>query len=73
MKTPYTTKTGIKIGSRYMEKGYVAPLDDRDMQLVQEALLATPNYIKSKKRYELTMAISVSVLVFALLGSFLFS
>ena len=71
MNVPYTTKTGIKIGCRYMENGRIAPLDDRDMQHIQEALLATPNYIASKRRYEWTIAFSVAVLVITVVGAFL--
>lgn len=73
MNVPYTTSTGIKIGSRYMEKGRVAPLTDRDMQRIQEALLATPNYIKTKRRYELTIAFSFMALVGTIVCTFLFS
>lgn len=73
MNVPYTTSTGIKIGCRYMENGRVAPLEDRDMQRIQEALLATPNYIKTKHRYELTIALSAMALVGTVVCAFLFS
>lgn len=63
MNVPYTTKTGIKIGCRYMEQGKRAPIDDLDMQKIQLALLATPNYIKSKRKYEWTIALSTLVFV----------
>lgn len=70
MNTPYTTSTGIKIGLRYMEQGKRAPIDDPDMQYLQLALLATPNYIKSKRLYERVLVASIITLVFALVGSF---
>jgi hypothetical protein len=73
MNVPYTTSTGIKIGIRYMENGKVSPLDDPDMQYLQEALLATPNYINSKRRYQLTVALSMLVGIFTVFGIFLFS
>ena len=73
MNVPYTTKTGIQIGVRYMEQGKRAPVDDHDMQYLQEALLATPNYIASKRRDQLLTAISVFTLIFTLFGMFLFS
>lgn len=69
MNVPYTTTTGIKIGCRYMEQGKVAPVDDPDMLFLQEALLATPNYISTKRFHNIVMAISTvvftSVIVFA--------
>lgn len=40
---PYTTSTGIKIGSRF-ERGQITPLD-YDMELLQTALL-TPRVIR---------------------------
>lgn len=73
MNVPYTTKTGIKIGCRYGEKGSVAPLTDPDMQYIQEALLATPNYIKSKQRHNLTVFLSTAIAAVVVLGMFLFS
>lgn len=73
MNVPYTTKTGIKIGCRYMEQGRRAPVDDPDMQRIQEALLATPNYISSKRRYEWTIAFSISVLVITVISAYLWS
>jgi hypothetical protein len=36
MRVPYTTKTGLKIGSRYTEP---APQMTRDEELIQSALL----------------------------------
>jgi hypothetical protein len=73
MNVPYTTSTGIKIGVRYMENGKVASIDDPDMQYLQEALLATPNYITSKKRHQLTIALSTLALVFTVFGMVLFN
>jgi hypothetical protein len=73
MSVPYTTKTGIQIGVRYLERSKRAPIDDPDMQYLQEALLATPQYIASKRRYQLVMAVSTLVLIFALFSTFLFS
>ena len=42
MNTPYTTKTGLKIGSRHGENGTTMQIDDKDMLFLQEALLAKP-------------------------------
>jgi hypothetical protein len=71
MQVPYTTKTGIKIGVRYMEQGKRDPIDDKDMQYLQEALLATPDYISSKRKYELTLALSMFSLVATVVAIFL--
>jgi hypothetical protein len=73
MNVPYTTSTGIQIGVRYLERSKVAPIDDPDMQYLQEALLATPNYINSKRRYQLTVALSMLVGIFTVFSIFLFS
>jgi len=71
--TPYTTSTGIQIGIRYLERSVVAPIDDSDMLLVQEALLATPNYISTKRLHNRVMAISYSVGVFLIVFTYLVS
>lgn len=63
MNVPYTTTTGIKIGSRYMENGRVAPIEDPDMLFLQEALLATPNYISTRRLHNIVMSISSVVCV----------
>jgi hypothetical protein len=73
MQVPYTTSTGIQIGARYLERSRVAEIDDPDMLRLQEALLATPNYISTKRFHNLVMGCSTIVfvccLVFALLVS----
>jgi hypothetical protein len=39
MNTPYTTRTGIKIGSRYNESPKPQVIDDTDMLRLQKSLL----------------------------------
>jgi len=39
MNTPYTTRTGIKIGSRYNESPKPQMIDDMDMLRLQRALI----------------------------------
>lgn len=63
MQVPYTTSTGIQIGVRYLERSKVADLDDPDMLLLQEALLATPNYISTKRLHNIVMCLSIAVAV----------
>jgi hypothetical protein len=48
MNTPYTTKTGLKIGSRHGENGITMQIDDKDMLFLQEALLAKPKSSKDR-------------------------
>jgi hypothetical protein len=73
MQTPYTTSTGIQIGIRYLERSKVAPVDDPDMLFLQEALLATPNYISTRRLHNRVMAISyvtfVGIVFFAYIVS----
>jgi hypothetical protein len=71
-QTPYTTKTGIQIGCRYQENGITMPIDDPDMIFIQEALLATPEYARSKRMYNLTIVLSTFVAAFLLFINFLF-
>jgi hypothetical protein len=73
MQVPYTTSTGIQIGVRYLERSKVAPIDDPDMLLLQEALLATPNYISTKRLHNRVMAVSYSALMFLILFTYLLS
>ena len=73
MTVPYTTSTGIQIGVRYLERSKIAPIDDPDMQYLQEALLATPSYISSKRRHDITIAFSTFVAILSVFGMFLFN
>lgn len=73
MNVPYTTTTGIKIGCRYMENGRVAPIHDPDMLFLQEALLATPNYISTRRLHNIVMAISSVIFVVVVLLAYFFS
>ena len=72
MNVPYTTKTGIKMGSRYQEDGNRTRIDDPDMLFLQEALLSTPQYRRAKRIEALTMRVSMAVFVFAVFYGFLF-
>ena len=71
--TPYTTSTGIQIGIRYLERSVVAPIDDPDMVFLQEALLATPNYISTKRLHNRVMALSYSVGISLIVFTYLVS
>jgi hypothetical protein len=59
-QAPYVTSTGIQIGIGYIQRPpKPMPIDDKDMLYLQEALLATPEYIKSKHLYNTTVAFSM--------------
>ena len=72
MNVPYTTKTGIKMGSRYLENGNRTQIDDPDMLFLQEALLSTPQYRRAKRIEAWVIRLSVAGLVFIAFYSFLF-
>lgn len=71
--TPYTTSTGIQIGVRYKESPKPQPITDKDMIYLQEALLASPEYIRSKHIYNATLAFSLFAMLFVVFGIFLTS
>ena len=72
MTVPYTTKTGIKMGSRYQEDGNRTRIDDPDMLFLQEALLSTPQYRKAKRIERLTIKVSLCAVVFVCFFQFIF-
>ena len=56
MKTiPYTTSTGVKIGSRWNESPKPMPIDDPDMIIIQTWFIHTPKWHKAR-RMERTVA-----------------
>jgi hypothetical protein len=74
MKTvPYTTSTGIKIGLRWNESPKPMAIDDKDMIRIQEAMLATPEYARSKRMYNLTTVLSTLAAALFVFGYFLFN
>jgi hypothetical protein len=50
MKTiPYTTSTGVKIGSRWNESPKPMPIDDPDMIIIQGWFIHTPQWHKARR------------------------
>jgi hypothetical protein len=50
MKTiPYTTSTGVKIGSRWNESPKPMPIDDPDMEIIQTWFIHTPQWHKARR------------------------
>ena len=73
-QVPYVTSTGIQIGIGYIQRPpKPMPIDDKDMLYLQEALLATPEYIRSKHIYNATIALSTLSALFITFAIFLFS
>jgi hypothetical protein len=73
-QVPYVTSTGIQIGIGYIQRPpKPMPIDDKDMLYLQEALLATPEYIRSKHIYNATIALSTLGALFITFAIFLFS
>lgn len=49
MNTPYTTSTGIKIGSRWNESPKPMPIDDPDMIAIQGWFICKPEWHRARK------------------------
>jgi hypothetical protein len=64
MNTPYTTSTGIKIGSRYNESPKPQMIDDMDMLRLQRALIFSG---RAQKQDNLVMIKNVLVIGWILL------
>ena len=45
---PYTTKTGVKMGSRYNESPKPMPIDDPDMITIQSWFICKPQWHKAR-------------------------
>jgi hypothetical protein len=71
MNTPYTTKSGLKIGSRHGENGITMPIDDKDMLLLQKALIC-PQVAKKELIDDLFVKVCVVILVSLVFYKFIF-
>lgn len=72
MNVPYTTKTGLKIGSRYAET-QLKPMviEDADMLLIQKALIYSPRLVKAEKTESLLVVVSFICFV-SIIGAIFF-
>lgn len=61
---PYTTSTGVKIGSRWNESPKPMPIDDPDMILIQGWLIQSPEWHRSRRLERIIYGLSTA---FALL------
>jgi hypothetical protein len=71
MNTPYTTKSGLKIGSRYRENGITMPIDDKDMLLLQMALIC-PQIDRKERLEDLFVKGCVVIFLFFVFYKFIF-
>jgi hypothetical protein len=71
MNTPYTTKSGLKIGSRFRENGNTMPIEDKDMLLLQEALIC-PNAKKQEVKDDLLVKICITAILFLMFYKLIF-
>ncbi len=66
MKTvPYTTSTGIKIGSRYNESPKPMPIEDEDMLYIQSILICSPKWHRQRnvERWAVLVCTSMALLI----------
>jgi len=71
MNIPYTTKTGLKIGSRYQEHGIKMPIDDPDMLFLQTMLIC-PKARRQEKLDDLVYKFAVVILLGIVFFKFIF-
>jgi hypothetical protein len=71
MNTPYTTKSGLKIGSRYCENGITMPIDDKDMLLLQTALIC-PQVAKKELIDDLFVKVCIVIFLIFVFYKFIF-
>ena len=49
MEHAFTTRTGVHVGRLWVNRCHPRPIDDPDMQLLQEALVLKPEQVKVRK------------------------
>jgi hypothetical protein len=58
---PYTTSTGIKIGSRWNESPKPMPIDDPDMIAIQGWLIQSPDWHRARNLDALVTKVCLSI------------
>jgi hypothetical protein len=58
---PYTTKTGVKIGSRYNESPKPMPIEDQDMITIQSWFICKPDWHRARNMERLVLTVCTSV------------
>lgn len=70
MNTPYTTRTGIKIGSRYNESPKPQMIDDMDMLRLQRALIFSGRAQKQDNLVMIKNAFAVGWIILLIVAVF---
>jgi hypothetical protein len=67
---PYTTKTGVKIGSRWNESPKPMPIEDRDMITIQSWFICKPQWHKARSMERLVTGgcTAIAVLIMIVMG-----
>lgn len=62
-EVPFTTSTGIKMGSRWNESPKPMPIDDPDMELIQGLFIHSGKWHRQRNIEKLVVRISMFVLL----------
>jgi hypothetical protein len=61
---PYTTSTGVKIGSRYNESPKPMPIDDEDMIYIQSLFIHPPEWHRQRNMERMTLIVCTGFVMF---------
>tara|TARA_R110000868_G_scaffold18467_12_gene81212 strand:- start:6040 stop:6267 length:228 start_codon:yes stop_codon:yes gene_type:complete len=61
---PYTTSTGVKIGSRYNESPKPMPIDDEDMIYIQSLFIHPPEWHRQRNMERMTLIVCTGFVIF---------
>jgi hypothetical protein len=65
---PYTTRTGVKIGSRWNESPKPMPIDDPDMITIQSWFICKPEWHKARKMERLVLIVCTTIAMLIMLA-----
>jgi hypothetical protein len=65
---PYTTSTGIKIGSRWNESPKPMPIDDPDMELIQGLFICSGKWHRERNLEKIVYGFSTATLFVVILA-----
>jgi hypothetical protein len=72
-QVPYTTSTGVKIGSRHNESPKPMPIDDPDMETIQGWFILPPELHRQRKIEKIVLRLSILFVLVILLSSLMVS
>lgn len=65
---PYTTRTGVKIGSRWNESPKPMPIEDRDMITIQGWFICKPQWHKARSMERTVMIVCTTLAIIFMLA-----